>query len=740
MKNFFSYSKLESDVNKLTPRWVVNTGILNEKFGWMPVVTFKNKIVRRAKFQENKWTISNNTHAYPDFMILPKRVYLDFQRYEDLASKGYNNIDIFNKKIVSTTLYLEVFGDYFHSGERIQGISKEEHQKEVEAAYASAGYSVLVLWENEINNNWDDVCLPKINKFLKESGEEFEDWNINKLTYNNDLVFSLKNSEYWRELDHNKKEEVITTLVNNYSQTGFPIPERSHVRYDLRRFTKWLEGSRRKETIFGNTVLRLYIQSILDAKVNKSKCLREIWEDKDLMRKCIHWQLENENGRHNANRFLNAMCSSIGFRIVSSMSPGKVVRIINNDSSKGGIFFDPCAGWGGRLLGACSLGMKYIGIDANKKLVDELNLMKNDLNLDAEIYYGDSSDPDMVNRILNGRKIDLCFTSPPYYNKEIYSEDEFQSIKNKKDKEEWIDGFLIKMIDNVMMNLNGKFILNLPVDFNCGCLSNYGIEEKNIEMRHNKRMVKEKLIFISKIRDDKIVCQICGKQKSKLGIHIKKVHNIEIEEYKKLYGNHVVSDSLSKVISNKLKERTGMKYSKRIAYKLPSGRIVRRKEVWMKAWNNTPPFDSILTGEEYIIYKNEIKNKRVEGVDYVRCAICGYESSNISRHLRREHNIEPKKYTEKYKKEVCCSVFKLNRYNPWTKIEKKEKDIKQIRRKFTREELFQLYQVDLLTDKQISEIYKMTPEGILYQRRKFGIPSIKPLERERIRGEKALLV
>jgi len=143
MKNFFSYSKLESDVNKLTPRWVVNTGILNEKFGWMPVVTFKNKIVRRAKFQENKWTISNNTHAYPDFMILPKRVYLDFQRYEDLASKGYNNIDIFNKKIVSTTLYLEVFGDYFHSGERIQGISKEEHQKEVEAAYASAGYKEL---------------------------------------------------------------------------------------------------------------------------------------------------------------------------------------------------------------------------------------------------------------------------------------------------------------------------------------------------------------------------------------------------------------------------------------------------------------------------------------------------------------------------------------------------------------------------------------------------------------------
>jgi len=733
----FGYSKLELDVNAKTPGWIVNSGILNENFGWMPVVTFKNRIVRRAKFQDNKWTLSNNVHAYPDFMIFPKRSFSDFKYYEEMANKGYNNIDILNKKIVSTRLYLEVFGDYFHSGERIQGITKEEHQREVELAYESAGYSVLILWESEINNNWDDICLPKIYDFLKKSGEEFDGWDINKMIYNKDMVLSLKDSLYWRNLGLEQQDMVVSDLIKNYSVTGFPFPGRSHVRYERRRFEKWVTGNHRRETRFGNNIPKFYTKSILDAKVNKSRSLREIWDDKILMGKCIRWQLSNETGKHNANRFLNAMCNSIGFRVVSGISPSKVIRIIDSHVIKGGVFFDPCAGWGGRMLGVCSLGMKYIGIDANKALVDELNKMKDDLKLDAEIYYGDSSYPETVKKALKGRRIDLCFTSPPYYDKEIYSDDEFQSVK-KRDYNEWESNFLIPMIENVSAHLKGKFILNLPEHFNSLSLSKYGLEEKLIDMRHNNGIIKEKLLFISKNRGDKITCQICGKQKSKLGIHLKKVHRIDIEDYKKIYGDHVVSDSLSLEISNKLRERTGMNYNRRLAYLLPNGRIVRRKEVWLKEWGNNPPEDTIIKGEEYTKYKKGIDDNRVENIDYVCCAICGYKSSNISRHIRREHKIEPEQYSLLYKREVYGKKFKDNRFNPWSGGERdsNRKRKKIIKHTFIKEELEKLYSKDLLTDKQISEIYNMTPEGILYQRKRFGIKTMTPRERKSIIGDK----
>ena len=42
---------------------------------------------------------------------------------------------------------------------------------------------------------------------------------------------------------------------------------------------------------------------------------------------------------------------------------------------------DPTAGWGGRLLGASSLGIKYTGLDTNLNLRDGYNRMINDLDI-----------------------------------------------------------------------------------------------------------------------------------------------------------------------------------------------------------------------------------------------------------------------------------------------------------------------------------------------------------------------
>ena len=95
-------------------------------------------------------------------------------------------------------------------------------------------------------------------------------------------------------------------------------------------------------------------------------------------------------------------------------------------AKKGGMFFDPCAGWGGRMLGAYMLGMKYVAIDANRVLVDELNALAEYMKYDVEIVYGDSSDRDCVMDLMAGRKADLSFTCPPYWNEEHYSDDPFQ--------------------------------------------------------------------------------------------------------------------------------------------------------------------------------------------------------------------------------------------------------------------------------------------------------------------------
>ena len=64
------------------------------------------------------------------------------------------------------------------------------------------------------------------------------------------------------------------------------------------------------------------------------------------------------------------MCYKVGFRLVSNLYPSIIVNWVRKFTNcNEGIFFDPCAGWGGRMLSAHLLGMKYIAIDANKKLI-----------------------------------------------------------------------------------------------------------------------------------------------------------------------------------------------------------------------------------------------------------------------------------------------------------------------------------------------------------------------------------
>jgi len=90
------------------------------------------------------------------------------------------------------------------------------------------------------------------------------------------------------------------------------------------------------------------------------------------MKKVIDYQFSHESGVHHQKRILAAMMFSCGFRVVNNLNQNLVALRLQKFAKKDGVFFDPCAGWGGRLLAAYALGMKYIAIDANKKLVDEL--------------------------------------------------------------------------------------------------------------------------------------------------------------------------------------------------------------------------------------------------------------------------------------------------------------------------------------------------------------------------------
>lgn len=131
--------------------------------------------------------------------------------------------------------------------------------------------------------------------------------------------------------------------------------------------------------------------------------------------------------------------------------------------------WDPSGGWAGRILGAMASELRtsdnqvqrlhYIGTDPNPDFYDGNESMYGNV---ADFYNnlrsGESlfdeqhsyeifcSGSEMIQHNPNFRRyrglLDLVFTSPPYFNREAYSEDENQSYKRFSAYDAWRVGFL----------------------------------------------------------------------------------------------------------------------------------------------------------------------------------------------------------------------------------------------------------------------------------------------------------
>lgn len=136
-----------------------------------------------------------------------------------------------------------------------------------------------------------------------------------------------------------------------------------------------------------------------------------------------------------------------GAQSCSNFRPGYAAYLYRRFCKPGGTILDTSAGFGGRLVGALGSGVvgRYIGIDPNVPSIEGSRKLLAALGREdfAQFFVEPAEDVD-VNEIRG--TCCFSFTSPPYFNKERYSEAANQSGNRYPEPDAWREGFLVPML------------------------------------------------------------------------------------------------------------------------------------------------------------------------------------------------------------------------------------------------------------------------------------------------------
>ena len=152
-------------------------------------------------------------------------------------------------------------------------------------------------------------------------------------------------------------------------------------------------------------------------------------------------------------------------RECTSHKPTHIMALMKLFDAK--TILDFSSGWGDRCIGAMAGGADfYCGVDPNPCLHPNYNAMIDFFKWGDRVQMIESTIEDAE---LPDRKFDLVFTSPPYFDLEIYDTGDDDNAKAKQSinyggQRDWFDKFLVVAIDKVWAKLKDGGVLAVNIN------------------------------------------------------------------------------------------------------------------------------------------------------------------------------------------------------------------------------------------------------------------------------------
>ena len=201
----------------------------------------------------------------------------------------------------------------------------------------------------------------------------------------------------------------------------------------------------------GMKLCQHFCNNFWEIKNDKGLSFVDCWNNRELMNRVRLWGLEGMSQLW-LSWIRRAVFLTSGLANSSFYRPHFSKQIIMMTNKRNGTLFDPCAGWGGRMLGTVSHDWNYIACEPNVDTFQNLNKIVEFIGRKENVSIHNIPVENFDFSKL--KNIDVVLTSPPYFNLEVYSNDETQSYNKFNSYDTWNDNWLKPTIEKCLSVLS----------------------------------------------------------------------------------------------------------------------------------------------------------------------------------------------------------------------------------------------------------------------------------------------
>lgn len=294
--------------------------------------------------------------------------------------------------------------------------------------YLNRKYESFLAFKEKMKHS-DELSLEGTRGFPKRYVyENYPDF-YEPIVVNNTLL----TRENLNQMSIEEKEFMAHDVLDYFRSRGFKFLTNKPLKEDYQRLVGFNHDTNNPEIPSNNictSLCKYYCQDYFATKLNGSISIVDAFADDKALYKVIRNRMgitRDEVYNTSYSNIVSGFHSSGECYNISIFKPVVAKYMYLKYSNPEETVYDFSAGWGGRMLGAASCGRKYIGVDP--LTTGSLGRLAGDLGL-SNITLVDAGSESVK---LEENSVDFAFSSPPYYDLEIYSKDGSQSYNNGED-------------------------------------------------------------------------------------------------------------------------------------------------------------------------------------------------------------------------------------------------------------------------------------------------------------------